>query len=341
MSLKSNAFPGARRAAAVLLAALALTPVPASALTVIYAPTLPEDSPVTPVAAAENFAGGLGVEADWYYNTPSLFGDVQTALQSPKTLSELIDYAAQSEADDTVCLRLAETPEGWFGYALRWNHGVVSGACRGAREPDDFDWWLLGEDLARGKSPVPGNGEPDSLPGVRWFGHTLDEGLALVAAMRWLEHRPDEAAAALQLADRAGKVIGQIAVVGDVPAVNRLLDGVAVLVDAAGEAADRIAAEGEGQNVIIALYFAGHAAEYAWRVTRYAGPYQGIGDLPAEAEAAAGRVESESERYWQEAVAGYRRAVDSAGIAELGGNWVLMSRVAIMLLYHETGRQEE
>lgn len=339
MSLKSNAFPGARRAA-MILAVLALWPVPASALTVIYAPTLPEDSTVNPVRAAEDFAGGLGVAADWYYNTPSLFGDVQTAIQPPVTLSELIVYAAQSEASDTVCLRLTRTPEGWFGYALRWNHGVFSGACRGVREPGDFDWWLLGEDLARGKSPVPGNGEPDSLPGVRWFGHTLDEGLALVAAAEWLEHRPDEATAALQLADRAGKVIGQIAVVGDVPAVNRLLEGVATLVDAAGEAADHVAAVNEGQNVIIALYFAGHAAENAWRVTRYAGPYQGIGDRPAEAEAAAGRVESESERYWQKAVEGYRRAVDSAGIAELGGSWVLMSRVALMLLYHETGREE-
>jgi len=329
------------RRAAVFLVVLLLSPVPAFALTVIYAPTLPEDSPVTPAAAAEDFAGGLGVEADWYYNTPSLFGDVRTALRSPKTLSELIDYAAQSEADDTVCLRLAQTPEGWFGYALRWNHGVVSGACRGARDPDDFDWWLLGEDLARGRPPVPGNGEPDSLPGVRWFGHTLDEGLALVAAAEWLEHRPDEPIAALQLADRAGKVIGQIAVVGDVPAVNRLLDGISALISVAGEAADRVSAGDEGQNVIIALYFAGRAAENAWRVTRYAGPYQGIGDRPAEAEAAAGRVDRESEDYWERAVEGYRRAVDSAGIAELGGSWVLMSRVALMLLYHETGRQEE
>ncbi|OGD72202.1 MAG: hypothetical protein A2Y64_06130 [Candidatus Coatesbacteria bacterium RBG_13_66_14] len=340
--MKSDAltFLGVSRAA-VFLAALLLSPVPVFALTVIYAPTLPEGSPVAPTAAAENFAGGLGVEGDWYYNTPSLFGDVRTALRSPKTLSELIVYAAQSEADDTVCLRLAETPEGWFGYALRWNHGTVSGACRGARDPVNFDWWLLGEDLARGRSPVPGNGEPDSLPGVRWFGHALDEGLALVASARWLEHRPEEVTAALQLADRAGQVVRQIAVVGDVPAVNRLLDGIAVLVGVAGEAADRVSSGGEGQNVIITLYFAGHAAENAWRVTRYAGPYQGIGDLPEETEAAAGRVALESERYWEKAVEGYRRAVDSAGIAELGGSWVLMSRVALMLLYHEAGREEE
>jgi len=329
------------RRATVFLAALLLSSVPAFALTVIYAPTLPEGSPVTPAAAAADFAGGLGIKDDWYYNTPSLFGDVRTALRSPTTLSELIVYAAQSEADDAVCLRLAETPEGWFGYALRWNRGVVSGACRGARNPESFDWWLLGEDLGRGRSPVPGNGEPDSLPGVRWFGHALDEGLALVASMRWLEHHPEEVTAALQLADRAGQVIRQVAVVGDVPAVERLLDGLTVLVGAAGEAADHVSSESEGQNVIIALYFAGHAAENAWRVTRYAGPYQGIGDPPEEAEAAVGRVALESEHYWEEAVEDYRRAVDSAGIAELGGSWVLMSRVALMLLYHETGREEE
>ncbi|MCX7022314.1 MAG: hypothetical protein NTW26_08615 [bacterium] len=339
MKSDALAFQGAGRSA-VFLAALLLAPVPAFALTIIYAPTLPEGSPVTPAAAAENFAGGLGVEDDWYYNTPSLFGDVRTALRSPPTLSELIVYAAQSEADDTVCLSLIETQEGWFGYALRWNRGVVSGACRGARDPDTFDWWLLGEDLAREKSPVPGSGEPDSLTGVRWFGHTLDEGLALVAAMRWLEHHPEEDTAALQLADRTGQVIRQIAVVGDVAAVNRLLDGIAALVGTAGEAADKVPKE-DGQNVIIALYFAGHAAEYAWRVTRYAGPCQGIGDLPEQAEAAAGRLALESEDYWERAVEDYRRAVDSAGIEELGGSWVLMSRVAIMLLYHETGREEE
>jgi hypothetical protein len=329
------------RRIAVLPAVLLLSPVPASALTVIYTPTLPEDSPVTPAAAAEDFAGGLGVEGDWYYNTPSLFGDVRTAIRPPTSLSELIVYAAQSEASDTVCLRLAQTPEGWFGYALRWNHGTVSGACRGARDPASFDWWLLGEDLARGRSPVPGKGEPDSLPGVRWFSHALDEGLALVAAMRWLEHRPEEVTAALQLADRAGQVVRRIAVVGDVPAVNRLLDGIAALVAAAGEAAERVSAREDGQNLIIALYFAGHAAENAWRITRYAGPYQGIGDLPSEAEVADGRVALESEGYWERAVENYRRAVDSAGIAELGGSWVLMSRVALMLLYHETGREEE
>jgi len=341
MGLKSDAltFQSARRTT-IFLATLLLSPVPASALTIIYAPTLPEGSPVTPAAAAENFAGGLGVGGDWYYNTPSLFGDVRTAIPPPTTLSALIVYAAQSEADDTVCLRLAETEEGWFGYALRWNHGVVSGACRGARDPENFDWWLLGEDLARGRSPVPGKGEPDSLTGVRWFGHALDEGLALAASVKWLEHRPEEVTAALQLADRAGQVIRQIGVVGDVPAVNRLLDGVAALVGTAGEAAGRVPAD-DGQNVVIALYFAGHAAENAWRVTRYAGPYQGIGDLPEEAEAAAGRVALESEDYWERALEDYRRAVDSAGVAELGGSWVLMSRVAIMLLYHETGREEE
>jgi len=311
---------------------------PAFALTVIYTPTLPDGVSLTPVEAAAEFAAGLEVEEDWYYNTPSLFGDTRTALRPPTTLAGLIVYAAQSEADDAVCLRLVETPEGWFGYALRWNRGVLSGASRGTREPEAFDWRSLGRDLAAGRPLVPGDGEPDSLTGVRWLGRELDDGLALAAAAGWLERAPEELTAAFQLGDRAGKVILGLAVVGDVPAVERLLDAVELLVDSARRATEHVLALGAKRSAVIGLYFAGRAAENAWRVTRYASPYRGIGDSSEGAEALAGRIAQRSEAYWGLAVESYRRALDTAGVVEAAGSWVLMARVALMQLYRETGR---
>ncbi len=313
------------------------SPAVSFGVTVVYAPTLPEGLLHYTVEAAADFAAGLGIEGNWYYNRPSLFGDVQTKINSPVTLAELIVYAAQSEADDAICLRMVETDVGWFAYALRWNRGAASGACRGVRDPENFDWRLLGGDLAEGRSPLPGDGEPDSLTGVRWFGHEIDDGLALVASQVWLEHHPENVTAALQLANRAGDVVRGIAVVGDLPGVEMLLDSVDALVGLAGEVAVGALENATNQGLIIALYFAGHAAENAWKVTRYAIPYRGIGDTPERVEALAERIALEADRYWELAAESYERAIESAGAAELGGSWLLMSRVALKLLYREIG----
>ncbi len=327
-----------RAPAACFAVILLFCPAVSFGVTVVYAPTIPDGLPQTPVEVAADFAAGLGVEGDWYYNRPSLFGDVQTKIDSPVTLAELIVYAAQSEATDAICLRLVETGIGWFAYALRWNRGAFSGACRGVRDPESFDWRLLGGDLAGERAPVPGDGEPDSLTGVRWFGREIDEGLALVASQAWLEQHPENVNAALQLANRAGDVVRGIAVVGDLPAVEMLLDSVAALVGLAGEVADTASENTTDQSLVIALYFAGHAAENAWKVTRYATPYRGIGDDPQRVEASAERIALEADRYWELAVESYQRAIDLAGAGELGGSWTLMSRVALKLLYRDRDR---
>ncbi|MCK4594685.1 hypothetical protein KAU45_09295, partial [bacterium] len=74
-----------------------------------------------------------------------------------------------------------------------------------------------------------------------------------------------------------------------------------------------------------------------WKVTRYAIPYRGIGDTPERVEALAERIALEADRYWELAAESYERAIESAGAAELGGSWLLMSRVALKLLYREIG----
>ncbi len=215
----------------LLLTLLAVSTM--AAPTVVYQPALPEGYLPSAEEAAGEFAAGLSNPEGWRFNEPTLFGELFMPLPGPRGLGELITYAAQSEASDVAMLRSVETEEGVFAFALRWQDNLPSGSCLYVEDLSEFDWTELGRGLFTGKLEV-GDGEPHSYTGLRWLAE-LEPGLALVAAMDWLDEEPDSYTAAAQVIRLSGAICGQISPIGDVAALRRTQRALVVLVDLAAE----------------------------------------------------------------------------------------------------------